>query len=233
MATGADDTKLRKLHRVSRVTAGLLDAGLDHRQIMGMDGVPPGSRQVRIGGVIALPAPDSVERRAHVKAVRPVRRSQPEDLIDIFRQFTETLLADPQRRLSLAARTALFSLPKLAHHHRHQALEIVLHDAITRTGAHDIHRGFLADTPGNHDHRQIRIGLPQDHYGGQAIESRQLKIANRQVPLFLQRLLQSGPIIDSAINGRKIRFMKFPQQQLGVEFGILDNQQAKIGGRAR
>ena len=154
----------------------------------------------------------------------PLPRAQPPG----FERDFQPLLAFPPRFIRRLAGPARFRLAQLALHGRGEPGQPVLHHVIVRPALHRGDGHILADVPGDNDDGNVVAGLVQELDRGRRAELGHDEVGNDQIPLPLG---QSGAHSLSTIHPHMIDEIaaaaQFEQDQIGVVFRILDQQQVQ------
>src|SRR5690606_36087150 len=123
------------------------------------------------------------------------------------------------------------SLGKLAVNHRHQSLQVALEHIVLCAGPHRLYCALFAEHAGDEDERCVDITRANDVERLQAIEPWHREVGDDQVPTLLERGLEVFPGGDTLVVDLETSAVDTTKYQLGVPFGVLDQQEFEGGQR--
>ena len=113
---------------------------------------------------------------------------------------------------------------------RDESRQVALHDEVVGAAEHRIHRRLLADRPGHHDQRDLRVVFLQHAQRPGQRKARQLVVRDDQVPV---RASQRGAHFGFGLDPLQVRVEplvgKPQRQQVEIAFGVLDDEDADRG----
>ena len=109
-----------------------------------------------------------------------------------------------------------------------QALQPVLHDVVSGAGPHSRHRGVLTDGAGYDDEREVLAGRLQHRQRPRSVESREVVIAQHDIPrLTCQCRAERLGGFDALVGRDESATPQLAQDHFGVGRAILDEERAE------
>ncbi len=120
------------------------------------------------------------------------------------------------------------ALTKLAANGGSEPGEAVFHDEIVRAGFHGGHGLLVHDSGGDHQEREVHVALLHHVQGFGEREARHGIVRYDHVPLgVIERGSEAGSGIHALVKRRKAAAPQLHHQQVGIFFGVLDDQNSQ------